>query len=800
MRLCVIVAHLAFLQAVVCASGGFDAIRIYVDGSLLLDGMDQSDDCDVGVMTARSCSTVGEVVCLSTDHPRYVCTQDDLINATTRAAVMDAFAWAVSRLSFLLVNSAASLDLAQPQQCEMALDPRVDVDHVTVVTMRPSDQGEAPGSAVLCNTSSLDGRPIVSNINIPPLSTGAATTLVKATALRLLIQALGFDLSAVDKYIAVYDAPNNIFKTYHAYDPVAYPQGPLALVGPSGTPDAHTPTLPSGTILGGDADQYVDTVGGLVRLQLRTPHVVAAAQAHFGCSTMLGALLEERNPSWMRWERRQFNFEVMGSGFNVPTRTPVLSPLTVAAFQDMGFYRVNISIAAAATQTLAWGQGMGCAFAEGCSPGAWGSVFCNGTGPAVGYDGTYWGICQVSAYGAAHGASYIHFADPELGGMDAFADFCPYLPPYGDASSVAVCTTSSSTSVYSVNVVDSSRECNGCRALRSNLVNASYVAVGNATTSPPRCMEALCLNATRMVVRVGQRYIVCDSGASIAFAFPQSHPLFTPMPMPYWTDYVYNGVLQCPDVRYLCQPEMGLFRSSGSVTLTSSSWPEIVSIDPPHASVEGAEVITVQGRNLVQSASTQLPVSCRGLWIGGVGTVFESFVFMGTNGTTGLDAFRVNTTKMPQVVSGAANEYVGGANSDGSGVVDVALLCKGEGVLVCANQWDVGGGFSDGYCAVGTVRRGFTLTSIPPPPQPTYFLSEATNQVIIVVSFALVMAIILVALVRYCKATYAPPDAVTLAKVQEKRAVDRGSNTASDALDMEELAAMAHEAETTIQL
>jgi hypothetical protein len=533
---------------------------------------------------------------------------------------------------------------------------------------------------------------------------------------------------------------------------------------------------------------------------MRTPQVVAAARRHFGCDSLTGVLLEEQNPEWMRWERRQINFEVLGSGFSVPTAAPVLSSLTVAAFMDMGFYQVDAALAAEVTQVLGWGMGMGCAFAQGCTSSSWPDVFCS-SGSAIGYDRTFWGRCAVVTYDTLDPA-YQHFSDALLGGADPFADYCPYLAKYSgaeyDASAVTMCT-SSTLMADTVGALDSSAVCASCRAVTSNLVNNSYVAAGNTTSGPPRCMDVLCVNTTHVAVRVGQRYLTCKTGDRTVFTFPPAHPSYAPpvatAGTTYWTDYVYNGAWDCPQPSYMCQAALGSnapYRSSG-ITLTAALWPEIVELDPPHGVVTGDETITVRGRRLFQKDGT-LPISCRGLWIGGVGTVFETYTSLGTNASTGLDVFTVNTTALPQAYSdgsGSATSYVGGSADDGSGVVDVALLCKIPDVLVCSNEVD--GGFSDGYCAISTIKGAFTYTSIPPTPPGTYFLSDGTNQAIIIAVFAVVMVGITTLIYFYCRSTYRPPDGVTLAKLHQDEESD--NETSNSELNMQLLADMANAAE-----
>lgn len=781
----------------------FQPIRITLDTDALSDGQDVSASCRVGQEVEMTCSQVGETICTPTT-PNYVCTENDIINATTRKAALDALTLAISTVSFLQVNPLASSYLwVNSSVCLKDTSATPNVDHIVVVTMRPADS-IGQGSATPCLSSTVDSRPIVSNINLPPATT-ANTAILQANALRFLLQALGFDYTVVDGYVAQYDTTDGTPpKTYYQYDPTTYPNGPLSLVGPTGVPDSNTPNVPAGTIV---QDTSIIDIKGMVRMMMHTPNVLSVARSHFGCNSLTGVLLEEQSPSAMRWERRQINFEVLGSEFSVPTDAPILSSLTVAAFMDMGFYRVDATLAAKVTQVLGWGFGMGCAFAQGCTSSTWPDIFCY-SGAAIGYDRTFWGTCAVVSYETALAPAYQHFSDTKQGGADPIADYCPYLAEYSDTitNPVTVCTTAV-TLADNVGVLDSSASCGSCRAVHSNLVNDSYVAAGNTTTGSPRCMDLFCINTTHVAVRVGQRYMTCKTGDRTALTFPLSHPSYAPPAgkagTTYWTDYVYNGVWDCPQPSYVCQTALGgnaPYRSSSGITLTSSAWPEIVELDPPHGVVTGAEAITVSGRNLFQKDGTMLPISCRGLWIGGVATVFETYTSLGTNATTGLDVFVVNTSALPQAYNDGSSgsgsgsgvtSYVGGEGDDGSGTVDVALLCKIPDVLVCSGEVD--GGFSDGYCALSTKKGAFTYTSIPPTPPGTYFLSDSTNQIIIIAVFAVVMLAILTLIYFYCRSTYAPPDAITLAKLQDDDISDNEMSTSD--LNMKLLADMAQAAQ-----
>ncbi|XP_039769790.1 leishmanolysin-like peptidase 2 [Ornithorhynchus anatinus] len=113
------------------------------------------------------------------------------------------------------------------------------------------------------------------------------------------------------------------------------------------------------------------------QLHLITPAVRLSLARHLGSPVVsLGAPLEEEGPSSSHWEARLLQGSVMTAAF-ARSRHTRLDPVTLAAFVDMGWYQVNLSVA----QELEWGQGAGLDFGLVTSCGTDSSdFFCNGSG------------------------------------------------------------------------------------------------------------------------------------------------------------------------------------------------------------------------------------------------------------------------------------------------------------------------------------------------------------------------------------------------------------------------------------
>ncbi len=159
---------------------------------------------------------------------------------------------------------------------------------------------------------------------------------------------------------------------------------------------------------------------------IRSPKVLERARAHFGCPTLEFVELEDAGSSGTagsHWEKRLFNNEYMtgSSAFD-----PVFSEITMALFEDSGWYKVNYSVA----QPFYFGRGEGCDFVRRrcdkwpgpyqCSPaekGFWGCTF----------DYKARGVCSLTSYSAPLPLWNQYFLDNATLGGSELPDFCPFF-------------------------------------------------------------------------------------------------------------------------------------------------------------------------------------------------------------------------------------------------------------------------------------------------------------------------------------------------------------------------------------
>eukprot|EP00299_Pterocystis_sp_00344_P010391 c4631_g1_i1.p1 GENE.c4631_g1_i1~~c4631_g1_i1.p1 ORF type:complete len:636 (-),score=107.27 c4631_g1_i1:102-2009(-) len=168
-----------------------------------------------------------------------------------------------------------------------------------------------------------------------------------------------------------------------------------------------------------------------------TPNVVKFVSDHFNCPHMTnpGAEMEDGGGSGTvgsHWEKRIFHNELM---VGATSGDSIISPLTLALFADMGWYRVSNTHRAIGS--LTWGKGEGCSFVQDrCS--SWPKkYFCSATNCKAGYkscsfDRRSKAYCNLASWSGSLPTYYQYFSDPTKGGNDELADYCPYNEAYAN--------------------------------------------------------------------------------------------------------------------------------------------------------------------------------------------------------------------------------------------------------------------------------------------------------------------------------------------------------------------------------
>ncbi|GLE06596.1 hypothetical protein PINS_up015990 [Pythium insidiosum] len=163
-----------------------------------------------------------------------------------------------------------------------------------------------------------------------------------------------------------------------------------------------------------------------------TPQVSAFVKTHFGCSDLEGAEIENQDDGCLgsHWEERIFEPEYMTP---VSSYRNVISGLTLAFFEDSGWYKTNASM----IQRLHFGANRGCSFAKDkCinpdtgNPVASDHYCTNVAVESCSVDATSRSVCALTSGKSIPSAFQYFRKDATMGGTNDFADFCPLNSAY----------------------------------------------------------------------------------------------------------------------------------------------------------------------------------------------------------------------------------------------------------------------------------------------------------------------------------------------------------------------------------
>jgi hypothetical protein len=241
-----------------------------------------------------------------------------------------------------------------------------------------------------------------------------------------------------------------------------------------------------------------------------TPKVRAVARNQFDCQSLAGAQLENQptgstSCTGDHWDERLFYPEAI-SGVISPT-TNILSPLTLALFEDSGWYKANYTQAT----LLPWGHGAGCDFVEesclirtGGKPNipAWSEgYFCNESGrrgcsPSL----THKAACTVLDFDTLlpkrlPESRFQYFSSPTIGGPRQ-ADYCPlYGSPYAKAEELDCRDRSNSPEVN----------------WYSEVYSPDSQCFETTNSGEGRCYESACIKETmELQINIGGVWTPCE--------------------------------------------------------------------------------------------------------------------------------------------------------------------------------------------------------------------------------------------------------------------------------------------------
>ncbi len=337
-----------------------------------------------------------------------------------------------------------------------------------------------------------------------------------------------------------------------------------------------------------------ELVNGANRTLLATPKVLEYARNHFGCQSLTGVELENQGgegSEGSHWEAR-----IMLGDYMISTDYPelVVSDITLAVFEDSGWYGVNYYTGG----LFKTGKGEGCNFLQRkCISGEKTSFpldFCDNTDDEVCSPGLLdRGSCYIAEYKSVP-SIYQYFTDTSRGGYVP-ADYCPASVPSTITSGdhlISRCDQNGDNSFHQdlTENLTSTSFCFQSSLLSKSASSSLKSTYGNKLTARCYSVENCDDSTLSYDIIIENQPFPCESATKT-----ETYSNITGMDgdivcPPYWR--VCGGTVLCNDP-FVCaekNSQTRLLNSTQYVTNTSAYEPELYSdttIKPPVAASSG---------------------------------------------------------------------------------------------------------------------------------------------------------------------------------------------------------------------
>ena len=282
---------------------------------------------------------------------------------------------------------------------------------------------------------------------------------------------------------------------------------------------SYFPTNPTvaSTVVNGNTVTYIDL-----------PPLTKRLRAHFNCSTLKGAYLENQGSSGSagsHFERRVFGNEYMTASAINDAR---ISEFTLAFLEGTGWYTANYSMA----EPFFWGKNKGCSFVNGfcvykTTFKANFDEFCSPlTSKGCTFHGRSGGYCATTSPAASSSL------DPDMNYWknntalpDTFADNCPYYRAYSNVDCED--PADAKRAILSAEVYGTGSKC----------FMGTLYPTGTLSSKTAFCLKYNCVKQSNgkyyLNVLFGSKTAVCTAKGSISVSG-------------------YYGKLDCPDPQEYC--------------------------------------------------------------------------------------------------------------------------------------------------------------------------------------------------------------------------------------------------------
>ncbi|CAG9570025.1 GP63, leishmanolysin [Leishmania major strain Friedlin] len=263
---------------------------------------------------------------------------------------------------------------------------------------------------------------------------------------------------------------------------------------------------------------------------------VAKAREQYGCDTLEYLEVEDQGgagSAGSHIKMRNAQDELMAPA----AAAGYYTALTMAIFQDLGFYQADFSKA----EVMPWGQNAGCAFLTNkCMEQnitQWPAMFCNESEDAIRCPTSrlLLGTCGIREYELPLPRYWQYFTNASLGGYSPFLDYCPFVIDYADGS----CNQDASSAeefFTAFNVFSDAARCidGAFRPKATNGIVKSYAGL---------CANVQCDTATRtysVQVHGSNDYTNCTPGLRVELSTVSK-------------TFEEGGYITCPPYVEVCQ-------------------------------------------------------------------------------------------------------------------------------------------------------------------------------------------------------------------------------------------------------
>lgn len=265
---------------------------------------------------------------------------------------------------------------------------------------------------------------------------------------------------------------------------------------------------------------------GVSKSSIVTKNVLEKARIAFACDSLEALELEDEGGSGTagsHWDKRVMMNDYMTA--YVPTE-PIFSNITLALFQDTGWYTVDYTLA----QMPYFGRNAGCSFfSDKCvvnSVSQNNNLWCDTYSKwACDSFALNKGGCGVTTYSSALISEFRYFSNDTTGGNDKYTDYCPYKKALSNGSCRGNYLTTFTFKNSYENISQNSR------CFESTLMKKPYKM---STSVYAACYEVKSCTDTSVTIQVETQTIVCSfDGASKTLTG-------------------YNGLFKCPSSKTVC--------------------------------------------------------------------------------------------------------------------------------------------------------------------------------------------------------------------------------------------------------